>query len=136
MSRENVEIVRRLFERYSASDVEGWIGLWSSDAEFTAFAFAAIEGQPRVYRGHTGLRRFQADTLEAFAEVRIDPSEFRDAGDVVVALGKLRVKGAASGGAAPAASMGWLFEVRAGVIVRGRDFLDQAKALEAAGLRE
>jgi ketosteroid isomerase-like protein len=32
--------------------------------------------------------------------------------------------------------MAWLFEVRDRKIVRGRDYLDQQQALEAAGLSE
>jgi ketosteroid isomerase-like protein len=117
-----------MLEQFGAGDVEGWIGLWSQEAEWTAAVFEAVEGQPRVYRRHEGLRRFHADALEAFADLRVDPSEFRDAGDLVLVLGKLRAKGAASG-AAFEAPMAWLFEVQDGVIVRERDYLDQDEAL-------
>ena len=64
-----------------------------------------------------------------------EPTEFRETGRVVLVLGQFRAKGAASG-AAFAAPMGWLFEVEGDMVVRGRDYLDQQKALEAAELRE
>jgi ketosteroid isomerase-like protein len=91
-----------------------------------------IEGRRSGYRGHEGLRRFAADLLEGFASPgRIDVTELRDLDDWVLMLGEYRNEGEASG-ATTAMRMGWLFEVRGGRIVRGRDFLDQQEALEAA----
>jgi len=135
MSRENVEVVRGMLERYSADDIEGFLEHWAPDAEWTAVAFAPIEGKARTYRGHAGFRQFHADSHETFAGQRIEITELCDAGDRVLALGELRARGAASG-AGFAARMGWLFELRDGKVVRGRDYLDQREALEAAGLRE
>jgi ketosteroid isomerase-like protein len=135
MSQENVEVVQRMLASYSTGDPEEWLSYWAHDAVWTAVVFGAVEGQERVYRGHAGLRQFWADALETFAEVRVDASAFRDAGDRVVVLGELTGKGATSG--APfAAPLAWLFEVQDRKIVRGHDFLEQQQALEAAGLRE
>jgi ketosteroid isomerase-like protein len=135
MSQENVEIVQRMLASYSTGDPDQWLGYWGQDAEWTASGFGPVEGQERVYQGHAGLRRFWADALEAFAEIRVDATDFRDAGDLVVVLGELTGKGATSG--APfAAPLAWLFEVQDRKIVRGHDYLDQAQAVEAAGLSE
>jgi ketosteroid isomerase-like protein len=133
MSQENVEVVRRMFERYSADDVEGWIACWDAEAEWIATALGAVEGPTRVYRGHQGLRRFRTDVSDALADMRIRGSEFRDIGDRVVVLGAVSGRGAASGATFEQA-MGWVFELRGGRIVRGRDYLDRRLALEAAGL--
>jgi ketosteroid isomerase-like protein len=73
--------------------------------------------------------------IEAFAEIRVDASDFREVGDRVLVLGKLKAKGATSG-AAFATPMAWLFEMRDRKIVRGHDYLDQQQALEVAGLQE
>jgi ketosteroid isomerase-like protein len=135
VSRDNVEVVREMLERYSADDVDGFLAYWEPDAEWTGFVFERLEGKPRAYRGHAGLRHFHADSHEAFAEQRIEVTEFRDVGSAVLALGEFRAEGVASG-AAIARQMGWLFELQDGKIVRGRDYLDQQEALEAAGLRE
>jgi ketosteroid isomerase-like protein len=135
MPPENVEIVRRMLDQFSAGAVERWLGYWDREAEWMAVGFGAVEGQPRTYRGHDGLRRFHADGLETFAHMRVDPRDFRDAGGRVVVLGEFRATGATSG--APfASSMAWIFEVQDGKVVRGRDYLDQQEALKAAGLAE
>jgi ketosteroid isomerase-like protein len=133
MSRENVEIVRRMLATYSTGDSEEWLGYWAHDAEWTAVVFSAVEGQDRVYRGYSGLRRFRADQLEVFAEVRVDATDFRDVGDLVVVLGELTGRGATSG-ASFARPLAWLFELQDRKIVRGQDYLDHRTALEAAGL--
>jgi ketosteroid isomerase-like protein len=135
MSQENIELVQRMLAGYSSGNPEEWLGYWGQDAKWTAVGFGAVEGQERVYSGHAGLRRFWADALEASADIRVDASHFRDAGDLVLVLGELTGKGATSG--APfAAPLAWLFEVEDRKIVRGQDYLDQQQALEAAGLRE
>lgn len=122
-----------MLEEFSAGDVEGWLSYWDSEAEWTAVGFGAVEGQSRVYHGHDGLRRFRAEALETFARMRVEPSDIRDADGLVVVLGEFRATGAASG--APfAASMAWVFDLRDGRVVRGRDYLDQQDALKAAGL--
>ena len=134
MSQENVELVRRMVERWNAGDVEGWVECWSSDAEWTSQPIGAFEGGPRTYRGHDGLRRFVADVLEGFADLGefVEPS-FRDVGGSVLVLADYRARAGTTGPEA-SASWGWLFEPRDGEVVRGRDFLDQREAIEAAGL--
>jgi ketosteroid isomerase-like protein len=137
MSQENVEAVRRMFERWNAGDVEGWLHCWDTDAEWISEQpFEALEGRARTYRGHAELRRFAADVLEGFTDLgQVEHAHFRDVGDSVVVLAEYRAKGGASG-AGVASPSGWLFEVRDGRITRGRGFVDQRQALEAAGLRE
>jgi ketosteroid isomerase-like protein len=136
MPQENVEIVRRMFERWNAGDVEGWLHWWHLDAEWISEPLGRFEGRPRTYRGHDELRRFPAEVLEGFADLgRIERPQFREVGDSVVVLGKYRNKPEAPGPEV-ATPWGWLFEVRDGKIARGRDFLDQREALEAVGLSE
>jgi ketosteroid isomerase-like protein len=136
MSHENVEVVRQMLERWNAGDVEGWLRCWHADAEWVSEPFKALEGRPRTYRGHAELRRFPVDVLEGFADLgQLERPRFRDVGDTVVVLADYRAKAGASGPEV-ATPWGWLLEVRDGRIARGRDFLDQRQALEAAGLRE
>jgi ketosteroid isomerase-like protein len=136
MSLANVEIVRRMFERWNAGDVEGWLCCWHTDAEWISEPFAAFEGSSRTYRGHGELCRFPVDVQEGFADLgRIEQPEFRDLGDAVIVLADYVVK-AEVAGPETVSPMAWLLDVHDGKIKRGRDFLDQRKALEAVGLRE
>ena len=135
MASENIELVRRAFERYSAGDVDGWVACWDAAGEWTPTAAGEVEGSARTYRGHDELRAFHAEIEDALSGVTVQASDYREVGDTVVALGQLRGKGAASG-AAFEQEFGWVFEVRDGRIVRGRDYLDQREALKAAGLSQ
>jgi ketosteroid isomerase-like protein len=81
----------------------------------------------------TGCAGSTRTRTRAFADQRIEGAEVRDAGAAVLALGELRAKGTSSG-AGFSQPMAWLFELRDGKVVRGRDFLDQQEALAAAGM--
>jgi ketosteroid isomerase-like protein len=125
-----------MFERWNAGDVEGWLRWWHTDAEWISEPIGAFEGKARTYRGHDELRRFPVEVLEGFADLgQVEELSFRDVGDSVVVLAEYRAKAGTSG---PEIStpMAWLVEVRDGRIARGRDFLDQRKALEAVGLSD
>ena len=131
MSQDNVEVVRRMFERYSAGDTDAWVAFWDEDAEWVTSAFQPLEGGTRTYRGQEGMRRFHGDVVEALADMTIRGEELSATGDRVLVVGEIRGRGAASG-AGFAQPMAWLFEVRGGMLVRGRDFLDPDEAREEA----
>ena len=50
-----------------------------------------------AYRGRTGVDRWLRDWSDAWAEWDIEPEEFIDAGDRVIAVIRMRTKGAGSG---------------------------------------
>jgi len=136
MTQDNVDLVRRMFELYSSGDLDEWVACWNEDAEWTSSVFEPLEGAPRTYRGHDGLRRFQSDVLEALAGMSVRGDEFREEGEAVLVLGHVSGRGAASG-AAFDQPMTWLFEVRGGKLLRGRDYLDRDTALgDAARLQK
>lgn len=131
MAASNVQVVERMFSLWNAGDIDGWLGCWHEDAEWVSEPFAALDGAPRSYRGHEGLRRFQGDALEGFADLgQIERLECRDLGESVLALGDYRVKAQAAGPEV-VTPMAWLVEIRDGRIARGRDFVDQGQALDA-----
>jgi ketosteroid isomerase-like protein len=49
MSQENVEVVRRMFERWNAGDGADWLRSWHADAEWISEPFAA----KRLFPGRT-----------------------------------------------------------------------------------
>jgi ketosteroid isomerase-like protein len=74
------------------------------------------------------------DLNEGFGEIQIEISEFRDLGDRLVAIGRTRAKGKASG-ADVETPIGFVAEFRNGKAVSIRGHLDPTEALEAAGLQ-
>ena len=131
MSEENVEVVRRSVEAFTAGDVERMLAYADPDGELHSAIIGGAEG--RVYRGHDGLRQWFADSMESFEELRTELTEFRDLGDRVVALGHIHARGRESGLELDTET-GWVFTVRKGKFVRAEGFLSRTRALEAAGL--
>jgi ketosteroid isomerase-like protein len=130
MSQQNVEIVRAGFEAGNRRDVEGFLSYVGPEFELRSAIISGAEG--KVYRGHDGARRWIADSEETFEEVRFEVSEFRDLGDRVLALGRVRARGRESGVELDSPT-GWLCTVLAGKVVRVDGFLSREDALEAAG---
>jgi len=131
MSEENVELVKDVISRWNAGE-RTFADEIHPDAE--VLSRGLMEG--RLLRGREGARLLFREVDEQFDEWSITAEEWRDAGDYVVALGRLHMHGRESGIAFDQ-PVGYLFEIRDGQAVRFETFLDNpADALEAAGLRE
>jgi ketosteroid isomerase-like protein len=131
LSQENVEVVRRTYEAFERR--EFYLDAWDTEAEWRPAMAGAVEG--KVYRGHSELRHYLDELFESFSEARVENPEFRDLGDRVLVLYRLRVHGRDSDVAVdqPAAA---LYELRDAKIVWAASFLSQSEALQAAGVRE
>jgi ketosteroid isomerase-like protein len=137
MSQENVEIVRRFVgTRVDALDDQSLdlaMQIFHPDVEFhedPTFPEAS------VYRGHDALRAYAKRFSGEFDQFWWEADEFLDAGDDQVLI-LLRVRGRGKGsGADFDIQAGWLLTLREESAVRVDAYLDQRKALEAAGLRE
>jgi len=103
--------------------------------ETRPLTLAMFGQEATVYRGHEGIRQFIRDVDEALSQLQVEPLEIRDLGEQIVASGCLRARGRASG-AEIESPISWLVEFKDGRVIRMRDYLDFAEALEAAGLRE
>jgi ketosteroid isomerase-like protein len=133
MSEENVDVVRRLAQAWAERNMEQMLSFLDPEGELHSAIVGGAEGS--VYRGHEGFRRWYADSFESFEDLRNEWTEFRDLGDRVLALGRVQARGRESGVEIDS-PMGWVFTVRGGKLLKAEGFLDPAKALEAAGLRE
>jgi ketosteroid isomerase-like protein len=130
MSEANVELARRAFEAFAARDADAVLAVTDEDVEFLPVtANLTTGGVP--YRGHEGLARYLEDVARVWDELRVYPSEFRDLGDTVVALGRIHGRG---GGMIIDRPTGWVWRFRNGKIVFGRVYASQEEALRAAGL--
>jgi hypothetical protein len=92
-----------------------------------------IPGMPTAYRGHAGLREWEADLHEAWDFLDHTPLELIDAGRVLLFLCQIRLRGRVSGIELDS-RLGQVFWLERGLIVRERDFADWDDALRELGL--
>ena len=128
MSEENVEVVTRAVDAFSRGDAGAFCELTSPDIEWKV-GLAAVEGE--VFRGHEGVRTYFGRLGGAWSEFHFLADEYRDLGDTVVVLGRLR--GFGRGGGVPVESpVGAVWDLRDGKIWRLRAYLAHAEALAVA----
>ena len=128
MSRENVEVVRRIFDAYVAGDLEKALDDADPDIVWNAADEAPQHGLDEVVA-------YMARWEREWENLVTVPEEFIDAGDRVLVTVHFSGRGRGSGIEVDTR----LYEVyglREGKIVRMDEFTDRAEALEAAGLRE
>jgi ketosteroid isomerase-like protein len=128
MSEENVEIVKQLTEAFHQRDIDSFARLTTQDVEWVPVFSAQVERT--VYRGREGIERFLRELSETWDEFRPVPEEYRQVGDRVLALGRLKAQGRSSGAAVDAPWAG-IFDFRTARICKIRTYLDHAEALAA-----
>jgi ketosteroid isomerase-like protein len=134
MSQENVDAAQRTFEAWNRGDVDAWLESSHPDIEWFSAIAGQLEGAETVHRGHAQMRQFW-DEWHSIWDLTIEISEFRDLGDTVVALGRMRAHGKASGIELDA-PVAYVAEYEGGLARKVRAYLDTAQALEAVGLSE
>ena len=127
---ENADIVRRAFDAFSRRDLSALLAIADPEMEFMP-ATARVAGRGEPYRGHEGLRTYLADVARVWQELRSEPAEFIEVGDVVVCTGRVYAWGVGRVIDAPA---GWVWRLRDGKLVEGRVYENRREALAAAGL--
>ncbi len=136
MSQENVETVQRAVEAWNADDLDAFLAQLAADVEWHPAIEPGLEGRATIYRGHDEAQKIWEENRGGAWERLINrPQKFRDLGDSVLVLGHLELT-ARTTGIQFSQEVGEVFDLRAGKIVRIRDFLTHAEALQAAGLSE
>ena len=138
MSQENVEIVRRAYEAFNRGGIDACIseGLWSPEVVWDVTP-TGIPGLG-TYRGREEVKRFFEDdwfSTFPFEEWEVKLEEVIDAGDRIIGMSRQHGRGATSGVMAEL-ELAQVSTLRDGLVVRIDNYVDRAKALEAAGLRE
>ena len=131
VSQENVEIVQRYLDHWNET---GEL-LWAEIDPEAVFVIDQGSFVADTYRGHERIRDLLRLTAEVFDQFRYEVDDLVDAGDSVLVLGRIRVRGVQSG-ATGAQHGAILFQLRDGLIVGYRSYLDRKEALAAAGLWE
>jgi ketosteroid isomerase-like protein len=126
----NVAVVRRAFDAFTLRDVDGLVATCSPDVEFDLPTARLVRtGQP--YRGHEGVRTYMRDAARVWTELRLEAREFHEAGDLVVAVGRVYAWGEGRVIDTPSA---WVWKLRDGLVLRVTVFESRSEAFLAAGL--
>jgi ketosteroid isomerase-like protein len=132
MSRENVEAVRANMDAWNRGDVDAWVQASHPDVEWSSQVARRLEGPETVYRGKAGLRRYWAE-WHAVWDLTIEITELRDLGDTVLAIGRVRTHGEASGVDLDQ-EVAYVYEFEGGLARKIRSYFDLQEALAAVGL--
>jgi ketosteroid isomerase-like protein len=134
----NVEVVRRAIDAMNRGvdknqRAELFAELMTPDFEWLPAMPGAVEGV--TYRGREAVETYFDESAEIWEEFQTVIEEFRDLGDRVLTLGHMAGRGAGSGLQIDT-PLGQVIDFRDGKISRVHNYLDQGKALRAAGLCE
>ena len=132
MSKENVEVVRHLYDAALRGDTEAVIDCLDPEvrADMSERVF-----NPDVYEGHDGYRRFLTEIDSVWDDFRVEPLEFIDAGKKVVVSHMVRGRGKESGVEVELPSTS-VYTVHDGLVTVIHMYRDHGRALEAAGLSQ
>ena len=130
MSRENVEILRLVYE----ADLDSQDVLQYPDPEVELYPGIDAPDQHMRYVGREGWSEFIAGATEAWESVTIEPKEIIETGDRILSIDRWVFRG--RDGIEIDRELPTIFTFRNGLIVRIDGFTDKAQALEAAGVTD
>jgi ketosteroid isomerase-like protein len=129
-SPEHIELFLRGTDAMNRLDANTLLDMVGERTVFEPLR-AQTEG---AFVGPEGMRRFLADTAEAFDLFKATYPDIRDLGDGrLLAIGTLRARGRTSG-AESDVPLAVVAEFREGMLLRFKDYGDARLALEALGL--
>jgi ketosteroid isomerase-like protein len=134
VSRENVEIVRRVCEAFAGGDLDTVFALVAPEIEWD-FSHVDTWLEERVYRGYDGVAEFFGIWTGEWEDYRFEVEEVVDAGDKAVAIIRDEGRGKSSG-IKLERRHAEVWTIREGRVVRIEPFDDKAEALEAVRLHE
>jgi ketosteroid isomerase-like protein len=139
MSREDVEVVRQVYEAVARRDTRTILTLYDAGVElsFSRGTLADhIVGGPAVWRGHDGLRTMDRELRESFENFETRYEELIDAGEHVVSVSRYRGRGRRSGVEIDGPLQFGVWSVRGSKVTKVSWYPTRKEALEAVGLRE
>jgi uncharacterized protein len=129
---DNLAVVRRAYEAFAQDDVEGLMPFLDEGIEWRNPEESPIAG---VWHGRQGVRDWFVQARESWAEMRFLPEDFIEAPDgrvLVLTRGVFRGRQSGVAMEVPGAQ---LVTLREGLVTRSQLYVDQQRALEAAGLQ-
>jgi ketosteroid isomerase-like protein len=133
MSQENVEIMKKVLEAWNLHDADLWLSYAAAEIEWMPAGPAAVDGA--VYRGREDVASGIAAVWETWDVFDFHDGELRDLGNSVLWLGRVQMRGNASG-----VELNQEFAIhgviRDGELIKLHTFRTRREALQAAGLAE
>jgi ketosteroid isomerase-like protein len=133
MSRENVEVVRAVFDAQRRRDWQAFPDLYDPEIEWDDVS--GLWGDWGTRRGFEAVRDAWMTWFEAFEDVDFDIESTLDANDDVVTSIRIGGRGRESG-LLVHQQISAVWTLRNGKVTRVRGYRDRAEALEAVGLSE
>jgi ketosteroid isomerase-like protein len=127
--------IRLAVEAYNRRDLDAVAIGFRPDLEYYPYREFVEAGLAEpCFHGPAGYRTYIEGTYEVWgADVRLEPTELIDLGNRVVMLANMPMRAQASG-IPLGETYACVSTLKDGRVIRQRDFLDQAEALEAVGL--
>jgi len=132
MSRENVELVRRMYDAYARADFGLGLSFLDSEIEFSQ---PVQEPGGGTYHGHEGVVQAFASWTAPWDDYRVDVEELIDFGEHVLARTLHHGRGKGSG-VEVEQRIFQVWTLRDGKVARARMYYTEAEAIEAVELRE
>jgi ketosteroid isomerase-like protein len=133
MSGGNVEILRAVIEAVNRRDLEALSMLLAPDVEIVPIR-AAVEGNT-AYAGRNAAADWFAALEDSWETLAASADRFREGGNCVLAIGRMRGRGRGSGVPIDVEAAA-VARFRGGRVTHLRLTTDVAKAIETAGLSE
>lgn len=127
MAEQNVEIVRAAYDAFARGDIPSVLAAFDPGVEFIpsdAFPHGGL------CRGHEEMVAYFQTFATTYEQLEVQPDEFLDAGDHVVALGHERGRANGMSFVTPFAHV---WTLRDGKAVHWKEYLDPAQELRAHG---
>jgi ketosteroid isomerase-like protein len=136
MSRENMEIVQRLFDAADRRDSATLLSLYDEAVVWDVTRTDGADFEGGIFEGHDGLRRWHLAWYAAWENTESDVHELIDAGGTrVFSATTQRARGKASG--IDLELKQWaVWVIQDGKVIRVEWFTNRHEALEAAGLAD
>ncbi len=125
-----MQVLKRLEEHFNRRDFDAYAQLLDPAIEWHV---AREDPDTTVHHGRDKACGYLRRWIDAFADLRLDIEEGRDAGDGVLAV--LRMRGHGTGSGVPLDErVNFLFSLRDGRVTKVEEYFDRDEALRAAGL--
>jgi ketosteroid isomerase-like protein len=114
MSKENVEIAKRMGDAFNACDIDAMLDLSIQDVTISS----VLLDSGADFQGREGLERYFAMLAESWDDFYIDADEYRDLGERVLGLGRFTGRGKGSGVTVSAPATAAILDFRDGKVSR------------------